>query len=175
MMYVKQTIPTTGKNDYVGVIDYEGIRFEIPADTEEELNEKAHQFYMERDKQYQLDALDTLEKGLGIEYLTTTEHCLGMTSLVGVGGKAPFSYGNYWQIVIGGEMYPVVNMWAENYKVMRDKISNFIFVNGVCFINEPSIDEAYYIKDAPFLKYNLHRGMSFTEKKMITDWYKDLK
>jgi len=142
--------------------------------SEDDVDKQYHEYRFRNDQIYRDDCIDKMTDTLDILKSSSDNFSLAITSLVCVNTDTyPVSYGNYWSIDIDGEIYPVINMWAENFEgyveLYNVKVLKFFIVNGMCVVDD--LPEGWMM-DKPFLKYNLHRGMSYIEKIRVIDWYK---
>ncbi len=75
---------------------------------------------------------------------------VAMTSLVGIVGDPPVSYGNYCSVKEGY----LVNMWAENLKALQDQLGDQMYALQIgpkhFWVDDPRIPKAYLHADPCF-------------------------
>ncbi len=147
-------------------------------ESEDDCYRLRHKHTYNTDPEYKEKFDKEYNKPLDTTQFYTDDFHVGSCSLVGVHGEFPVSYGNYWSIYVNGISYPTVNMWCENFEeyVKRFNITDLevVIVNELCFIVDDNLPDEWFI-EKPFLKYNLHRGMSYAEKMIINEWYSEFK
>lgn len=144
-------------------------------ETEDEVYKLNHLFKLEHNEVYKTLAEEIEAKDLVVEEIISDDFFISSYSLVGIMTESyPVNHGNYWSISINGNSYPVANIWLENYEHAIDELGikelKFNIVNGVCIISDEKIPNDYYM-DKLFMKYNLHKSISYTETQKINDWY----
>lgn len=153
------------------------------ASTENELDKLVHEHYMKTNKEYRDMNELHYQEGIRCTSFKPEKFFLVCTSLVGIGGKPPFSFGNYFTVALDSieKEFPVVNMWAENFRYLKkegklDGATFMVFEDAACIIiPKEKLEPEWYIKDAPFLKYNLRKGLSYAQKDMIREAYEQIK
>lgn len=150
------------------------LNIDFHGSSKAEVIEKHHNYLMSNDKEYNKYQTEEQMKPMDIKLITSSNFQVGSCSLVGCGGSYPLDFGNYWSIEIDGKMYPVLNMWAENFEEAINRYNiktlNFTIINGLCIVTDDQIPDEWYM-DKLFIKYNVHRAVSFMESKMLNEWY----
>jgi len=146
-------------------------------DTEEDILEQHHLYKLEHNTEYKNLSEDDESLELTVNEIITEDYHAGMVSLVGImADNYPVAHGNYWSIYIEGKLYPVVNMWHENFEQAKQEFGitacDFKIVNNVCIISENKIPKNWYLEKL-FLKYNLHEGISHVIESKLNEWYEN--
>lgn len=147
---------------------------EFVGKSEEDCDLQYHNYLMENDTEYKADYQRDYNTPLEIKVVKTTNYQPYISSLVGVGGEAPYGHGNYFSMLIDGNEYAVINMWKENFEdaIRRFNLSEVEFevINGhMVVVTSEEIDPRW--KMEPFLKYNLRRGITTATRHKIFERY----
>lgn len=144
--------------------------------SEEDVDFQQHNYLLAIDPAYADRHEIELEKDYTYELIVTNDCDVAMTSLVGCYGEFPRKHGNYFSISHKGRLFPVVNMWKENYEEARKRFASdntleLIIINSVVIVRDKRIPKEWKLKKL-FLKYNVDRVMSFTERMKLQEFYK---